>query len=80
MSYSRKQYLKAKGVTNEQYEQVLAAQDGKCKVCFEITEGSLNMDIYESAIKGLLCTNCLLGVRWLRKNLSHLKDALDYLK
>jgi hypothetical protein len=60
-------------ITLEDYEQMLLAQQGKCAVCLrsagEIGTGAnssgtlaVDHDQRTGAIRGLLCTNCNLGI------------------
>lgn len=65
------------GVTVEEYNQLLVAQDGRCAICKTDSPGGrrnqyfhVDHDHKTGEIRGLLCKNCNIA-------LGHLKDDVD---
>lgn len=77
--------LKQKGLTPEQYEAMLAAQGGGCAICGakEPRRGAkffpLDHDHETNAVRGLLCSNCNLGLGNFGDDPAKLMAAVDYL-
>lgn len=61
------------GITESQYEEMLAAQDGKCRICEEVMNPP-HVDHCHSSlmVRGLLCKHCNTG-------LGHFKDKPERL-
>lgn len=85
----RKHKLKKKfGLTVEDYEEILAAQNGVCAICGrperrrskhgEIKALAVDHDHETGAIRGLLCHDCNVGVGYLGDSLERLMDAAVY--
>jgi hypothetical protein len=81
----RRQY----GITPEQYDQMLAAQDGKCAICGTTDPGPVRVGqpafrvdhCHKSgAIRGLLCHNCNSGMGLLGDSTERLEAAAAYLR
>lgn len=72
------------GITQEQYSQMLVAQDSRCKICAAPngTHGRrLAIDHCHTTgeIRGLLCMNCNQGLGKFKDDLQLLDKAKDYL-
>lgn len=72
-------------ISLEQYNQMLENQDFKCKICKKPQEDlliSLAIDHCHTTnkIRGLLCTNCNLGIGMFKDNIISLGNAIEYLK
>lgn len=92
---NRHYYILAKyKLTNEEYEKMLIAQNGLCKICGNGETAMLKGKIkklsidhcHESEknghlkIRGLLCHNCNQGLGAFRDNPNNLRIAADYLE
>ena len=69
--------LRQFGITPEQYDQMLADQDGKCAICSGAEPGGhgqwhVDHDHETGVVRGLLCHHCNVG-------LGHFKDNPDLL-
>lgn len=68
------------GLLEEDYKNLLLAQDGKCAICKCIlTNVTVDHDHETDAIRGLLCNECNLGLGNFKDNLSILESAMKYL-
>lgn len=71
------------GITYEEYEEMLAQQDGKCAICGQVDEWfALAVDhCHEKGhVRGLLCSQCNRGLGLLKDSPELLERALEYLK
>ena len=78
---SYKQY----GITTEQYEEMLASQDSRCRICGvhqeELTRRlAVDHSHKDGHIRGLLCIKCNAGLGNLGDSISLVRKALDYLE
>jgi hypothetical protein len=72
------------GITIEDYERMLSEQKGVCAICGGIenkSHRSLSVDHCHSTgtIRGLLCSNCNLGLGNFQDNVLFLEFAIKYL-
>ncbi len=73
------------GITQEQYEQVLSAQENRCAICSIYAEdsrkGSLRVDHdhLTGKVRGLLCHNCNVACGLLRDDPEAARKLADYL-
>lgn len=75
-------------ITYDQYKQMLADQEGKCKICRRLPEedrysrGRLCMDHLHgsSIVRGLICSSCNVGIGHFDDNIDRLKAAITYLE
>jgi hypothetical protein len=83
-AYKLKAYY---GMTVEQYDELLATQDGRCAICRQTQDEAdtrkrnLSVDhCHDSgAIRGLLCESCNIGLGKFRDDPELLEAALNYL-
>lgn len=72
------------GLTNEEYQLLFEAQDGRCAICKETRRANLAVDHCHKteAIRGLLCQRCngQLLARGARDRPEVLRAAADYLE
>ena len=84
--FRRYRYLKKYGITVEQYDEMFAAQEGKCAICEREDEGRgrefLHIDHCHDTgrVRGLLCFFCNSGLGKFRDDPKLLLRAIDYLK
>ena len=78
-SYAR---WKKYGLTEEEYQIRIKAQNGKCKICLGTPAQSLHVDHDHTngAVRGLLCFNCNAGIGHLQDNAEIIRRALDYVE
>lgn len=79
---SRKSTLWVKyGVTVEQYESMLAAQDSRCAICRRESDKPLCVDHNHEtgAVRGLLCWHCNIALGKLQDDPEVVRAALEYL-
>jgi hypothetical protein len=80
------------GVTQEQFDNMLARQDGKCAVCFTADPGVKGWHIDHDhaccpgrkscgrCVRGLLCSNCNTALGLLGDSIERLLSAIAYLR
>ena len=68
-------------ITIKEYEILYLAQDGKCKICNKHFEQLVIDHCHNTKkIRGLLCTNCNVGIGNLKHDVNILINAIVYLK
>lgn len=71
------------GITVEQYDEMLATQNGVCAICFESNPDGSRLAVDHNhttrVIRGLLCARCNKGVGLLRERSDLLTNAMLYL-
>jgi len=77
-------YKKRYGLTIEQKQAMINAQDGKCAICKSDLKTTHNVCVdhnHETGfIRGILCRKCNLGIGHLNDSIEILKSAVKYLK
>jgi len=74
------------GVSFDEYEAMLVAQEGRCAVCRSEHAGGrwkrlhVDHDHATGKVRGLLCHNCNLAIGLLRDDPDRLLRAVEYLK
>jgi Recombination endonuclease VII len=63
-----------------EFEEMLAAQQGRCAVCGARDPQHLDHDSRTGWVRGILCVNCSGGLRHFRDSPELLAEALKYLK
>jgi len=86
--YGRRSLLKSRyGITTEQYDSMLLAQNGACAVCKTNTAGgrgtesrlAVDHDHATGRVRGLLCSMCNQGIGMFKDDPSLLTKAIEYL-
>ncbi len=81
--------LRRYGLTLEQYEEMLAAQDGRCAVCGSQPDPNgikassrlhVDHDHVTGANRSLLCTRCNQGIGYFSDNPATLRAAAEYIE
>jgi len=70
------------GITLEDYNNMLEAQNHKCKICGGTdSHQALSVDHCHTTgkIRGLLCTDCNKGIGMFKDNITLLQSAIEYL-
>ncbi|MDP3987306.1 MAG: endonuclease VII domain-containing protein [Nanoarchaeota archaeon] len=76
----RKKNLKRYGLTVESFEQLKSEQKNKCKICRIETEKLVVDHCHKTGkIRGLLCSNCNIGIGNLKDDTETLQNAINYL-
>lgn len=83
-NYASKRMLKQYGITIEQYDEMLRAQNNSCAICKTDTPGGRGrwaVDHCHSTgrVRGLLCASCNLGLGHFKDNQAFLAEAISYL-
>lgn len=73
------------GITSADYEELLKAQDYKCAICErEQCKTGRNFAVDHNhetnKIRGLLCSNCNVGIGNLKDSIPLLRKSIDYLE
>ena len=77
-------YMRKYGITIEEYEILLAEQNGCCAICLVVTGSdgkrlSVDHNHETGEVRGLLCDNCNTGLGMFKDNPSLLAKAINYL-
>jgi hypothetical protein len=68
------------GLSVEEYEALLKAQNNICAICKAVFPDSVDHDHKTKKVRGLLCGNCNKGLGLLGDSIESLEDALNYLR
>lgn len=69
------------GITLEQYEDLLRAQDSVCPICLcKPVSPVVDHDHKTLEVRGILCRTCNIGIGMLKDDPELIKRALTYLK
>lgn len=69
------------GIRVEDYEKMLAQQEGKCLICGKKSESLvIDHDHNTGVVRGLLCHHCNIGLGFLKDNANSLEAAIIYLR
>lgn len=74
----RAKTLKRYSITVADYDIMLASQNGKCGICLSETKLVVDHDHDTGAVRGLLCSECNLGLGKFKDDLDLLKMAVKY--
>ncbi len=72
-------------ITQPEFDSMLAAQGGACKICGQALESSgrtglhIDHDHKTDKIRGLLCSSCNVGLGFFRDDPERLIAAINYL-
>lgn len=75
--------VKRYGITVRQYDAMVLAQSGKCKICFRPPRTrrlSVDHNHKTGRVRGLLCTYCNKNLWWWERNKSCLVRMVQYLE
>lgn len=76
----RRHHVQKYGITQEDYDRMLAKQNGVCAICGGVGKRA-NLDIDHDHdtgyVRGLLCNKCNMGLGFLQDNLD---EAISYLQ
>jgi hypothetical protein len=75
----RGQHRRVYGVSREQYEAMLSEQQGLCGICNRSLPLSIDHDHATGFVRGLLCSNCNIGIGNLQDDARLLLSAVHYL-
>lgn len=69
------------GVTKEDFQRMLAEQNGVCAICRETSDKSLHIDHNHTTgkVRGLLCNGCNLAIGIMKDSPARLISAAQYL-
>lgn len=69
------------GLSQEAYDEMFKAQDGRCAICGEIPDSTLHVDHDHATkeIRGLLCRGCNTGLGNFKDSPDLLLKAMKYL-
>jgi len=80
----RSDLMKKFGINSDQYEEMFKNQNGLCAICEQPEPCSrlLSVDHCHTTktVRGLLCTNCNMGLGKFQDNINYLKRAIDYME
>ena len=84
-SYRRDKYLARYGITHDEYEKMLAAQNGVCAICQgeetkRWTHFSVDHNHETGEVRGLLCHTCNTGLGQFQDSPELLAEAANYLR
>jgi len=70
------------GITKAEYDAMVKSQKGRCAICGDPPKTNLAVDHDHTTgkIRGLLCTNCNLGMGHFRDDVDRLRIAVRYLE
>jgi hypothetical protein len=79
-----KALLKKRGLTEEQYDQMLAAQGGGCAICGARSSDhnkrlGVDHNHQTGEVRGILCDNCNQGLGAFKESIQLLRRAMPYL-
>lgn len=83
-----KKLKKAYGITLQEYNELLSKQNNRCAICnvnnngkYRKKERAFAVDHCHSTnkIRGLLCSDCNVGIGLLKDNVNFLESAIKYL-
>lgn len=82
--YSRANQTRRYGITPLEYAEMLEAQEGACRICMKpnLSDGknlAIDHDHRTGKIRGLLCSNCNIGIGNFREDEHLLRAAIAYL-
>lgn len=56
------------GLSNEEYEDLLAKQNGVCAICQKVSKLYVDHDHITDAVRGLVCVHCNNKLTWIDRN------------
>jgi len=84
------QQLQRQGCSDKLYQELLAAQDGRCAICGatrghrsrydKVCRLAVDHDHRTGKVRGLLCNNCNRGLGRFKESIKNLESAVRYLQ
>lgn len=79
--WNKRNVLRSKyGLSEQQYHEMLIAQDGLCGACYAEPATHVDHDHETGAVRGLLCSPCNLALGLFHEDIERLEGAVLYLK
>jgi len=79
--WNKRHNLRGKyGLSEQEFHEMLIAQDGLCGVCYSEPATDIDHDHEEGTVRGLLCNPCNLALGLFRDDIERLNGAVLYLK
>jgi hypothetical protein len=78
----RRWHLRKKyNLTEEQFEELVIYNNGRCCICHDLPDKILNVDHCHRTgiVRGLLCQDCNVALGLLKDDIQKLKSAIEYL-
>lgn len=81
---SRRWTIRTKyGISEEQFDRILANQEGQCRVCWTLlypANTNIDHDHKSGRVRGLLCFNCNVAIGHFRDNPALMERAAGYIR
>jgi hypothetical protein len=78
------EYRRKYGISLEQYDEMLKAQQGVCGICVTSCDTGMNLAVDHchntNKVRGLLCKNCNTALGLLKENVENMNKAINYIK
>jgi hypothetical protein len=80
----RSKHRRITNISDKEYKEILEAQNNQCAICCKDanefkTALNVDHDYTNDKVRGLLCTNCNMGLGQFKDSLSNLHRAMMYL-
>ena len=75
----KRKYDRRYGISYEVYEEMVAAQGGRCLICRRKKRLQVDHDHTSGVVRGLLCGSCNKGLGSFKDDVRALKRAINYL-
>lgn len=77
----RGKYVARYGITYEQVQEMIRAQDGKCRICHEVLLRPHVDHCHDTGkVRGILCVKCNSVLGYARDRVEVLEEAIKYLR
>jgi hypothetical protein len=80
----RRDLRKKYGITPEDWDRMYDDQLGRCAICLvtlaEVKKICVDHDHETEVVRGLLCSQCNVGIGYLRDSIENLERAIKYLR
>lgn len=83
LRYTRDWHLRKKyGITIEDFERMLAKQDGLCAICGQVPKDTMDVDHDHATgkVRALLCHGCNVGLGAFGESQATMSAAIEYLR
>lgn len=83
-SYNRRKQLAKYNLSLDDYDELLAAQNGKCAICLKSPAENKNLNVDHchttGKVRGLLCFRCNFGLSYFAEDYENLTRAAEHVK